>query len=196
MGFHVSTLHNLPSGGIRYFVHVLDNSGGTHAKWIEQNLHALAHGFGPNAGLVVGPEDLTTALYQFLERHVQGDFGAVEALLSRATCLVISEGHLAHTQRPVYLLPLALPESTNEAHNMIETLLKMLAEAIQANALEKMIVQLGATRLGLSTAGGGFIVCSLRHIGQTLELKPNMYGLGVNLNAVIEKLLPPAVRKM
>ena len=35
---------------------------------------------------------------------------------------------------------------------------------------------------------------TLRHLNQVLELKPNAAGLGVNLNAVLERLLGPARR--
>ena len=86
MGFHVSTLHNLPVGGIHHFVHVLDLSGGAHARWINENLHTLAASFGRDAGLVTGPRDLSEELYQFLSRNLPSDFGAVEGVLHSATC--------------------------------------------------------------------------------------------------------------
>lgn len=196
MGFHVSTLHNLPYGGIQYFVHVIDLSGGPHAKWIDENLHALARTFGPDAGLVTGPQNLTDELYQFLQRNVAEDFGAVERVLHSATCLVVSDGHLAHTQRPVYLLPLVLPDTTDAARDMIGTLLRMLAEAMQDARLDQMIENLGAMKVGLSPTGCGLIVCTLRYLNAVLELKPNWSGLGFNLNAAIEKALPPTVRKI
>ena len=41
MGFHVSTLHNLPVENIRYFVHVVDMSSGVHSCWINKNLQVL-----------------------------------------------------------------------------------------------------------------------------------------------------------
>ena len=193
MGFHVSTLHNLPTGSIRHFVHVIDLSGGLHAQWIEKNLHILARTFGKDAGLVVGPQNLTAELYQFLKRNVT-DFGAVEKLLYSATCLVISEGHLAHTQSAVYILPLSLPESSPEAHDMIDTLLRMLGDALQTERLEEFVNELGAVQVGLSAVGGGVLVCTLRRLNAVLELKPNFAGLGLNLNAAIEKVLPQGTR--
>lgn len=195
MGFHVSTLHNLPVGGIDYFVHVLDMSGGTHARWIGENLHSLAASFGKNAGLVTGPRDLSEELYQFLSRNMTDGFGTAESILRSVTCLVISEGHLAYTQQPVYLMPLATPEESEYAQELIATLLEMIAGALRANQLEDLVRSLGAHELKLAAAGGGFFVVNLRRLNKMLELKPNVAGLGLNLNAVVESLLPPEARQ-
>lgn len=194
MGFHVSTLHNLPTSHIRHFVHVLDMTNGVHARWIAENLHVLAEGFGPSAGLVSGTENLTDELYQFLMKNVSENFGAVESVLHSATSLVISEGHLSTTNKPVYLLPLSPPEESEAAHEMITTLLNMLAISIREDRVREFVVKLGAIELGLTKAGGGFVVCTLREMNKMLELKPNVAGLGVNLNAIVEKLLPPEAR--
>lgn len=196
MGFHVSTLHSLPTGQIRHFVHVLDMTNGVHARWIAENLHVLAEGFGPSAGLVTGTENLTDELYQFLMKNVTENFGAVESVLHSATSLVISEGHLSRTNKPVYLLPLSPPEESEAAHEMITTLLKMLATSIKEDRVREFVVKLGAIELGLTKAGGGFIVCTLREMNKMLELKPNVSGLGVNLNAIVERLLPPEARAL
>jgi hypothetical protein len=194
MGFHVSTLHNLPVGGIHHFVHVLDISGGVHARWINENLQTLAASFGRDAGLVTGPPDLSEELYRFLSRNLASDFGSVEGLLHSATCLVISEGHLAYTHSPIYLIPVATPDESESAHELISALLHMVADALQANNLQKLVSSLGASKLELTEAGGGFFVCNLRRLNKVVDLKPNVAGLGVNLNAAIEALLPPEAR--
>jgi len=194
MGFHVSTLHNLPIGGIHHFVHVLDMSGGAHARWINENLHRLAASFGRDAGLVTGPRDLSEELYQFLSRNLPSDFGAVEGVLHSATCLIVSEGHLAHTQRPVYLIPVATPDESESAHELITTLINMIASALRENKLQEVVGSLGAHKFDLTAVGSGFFVCNLRRLNKVLELKPNVAGLGINLNAAIEALLPPEVR--
>jgi hypothetical protein len=194
MGFHVSTLHNLPTGNIKQFVHVLDLTGGVHARWIAENLHALAAEFGPTAGLVTGTQNLTDELYQFLVKHVAEDFDAIESILHSTTCLVVSEGHLSSTSKPVYLLPLSPPELTDAAHKMITALLSMLADSIKEGRLAEFVSGLGAVKLGLTKAGGGVVVCTLREMNKMLELKPNVAGLGLNLNAIVEKLLPPEAR--
>ncbi len=196
MGFHVSTLHNLPVGGIEYFVHVLDMTGGAHARWIGENLHKLAQSFGKNAGLVTGPRDLSEEMYKFLSHNLAGGFDAVDRIVRSATCLVISEGHLAHTQRPVYLVPLATPEESASALELIRALLGMIAGALNDGRLDEMARSLGAHELQLCSPAGGFFVVNLRRLNKVLELKPNVAGMGVNLNAVIESLLPPDARQI
>lgn len=196
MGFHVSTLHNLPTGNIKHFVHVLDLTRGVHARWIAENLQLLAVGFGPSAGLVTGTQNLTDELYQFLLKNVAEDFTAVESVLHSTTCLVISEGHLSRTDKPVYLLPLAPPEESEAAHAMITTLLDMIAASIKGDRLAELVAKLGAVELGLTRAGGGIVVCTLRGLNRMLELKPNVAGLGLNVNAIVEKLLPPEARRI
>jgi hypothetical protein len=155
MGFHVSTLHNLPTGNIKHFVHVLDMTNGVHARWIAENLHTLARSFGPTAGLVTGTENLTVELCQFLTKNVAENLGAVESVLHSATCLVVSEGHLSTASKPVYLLPLSLPDESETAHELIATLLNMLAAAIKEDRLRSLASSLGAIELGLTKAGGG-----------------------------------------
>jgi hypothetical protein len=194
MGFHVSTLHNLPVGSLQYFVHVLDMSGGAHDRWIKENLHTLAASLGREGGLVTGPRDLSEELYQFLSGNLSSGFGAVEGLLHSATCLIVSEGHLTLTQKPVYLIPVATPEESESAHELITTLINMIANALRENRLQELVSSLGAHRFELKTVGGGFLVCNLRRLNKVLELKPNVAGLGVNLNAAIEALLPPEAR--
>ncbi|MDQ0080992.1 hypothetical protein J2W35_001329 [Variovorax boronicumulans] len=194
MGFHVSTLHNLPVGSIQYFIHVVDMSGGEHGRWINENLHALAASLGRDAGLVTGPRNLSYELHQFLSRNLSSGFGAVEGLLHSATCLLISEGHLAHTQKPVHLIPIATPQVSESAHELIATLIGMIANALRTGQLQDLVISLGAHEFQLSSAGGGFVVCTLRRLNKVLELKPNVAGLGLNLNGTIEALLPPEAR--
>ena len=197
MGFHVSTLHNLPVGDIKYFVHVVDmSSSGVHSVWITEDLHTLAASLGRDAGLVTGPGGFSEELYQFLSRNLSSDFGAVESLLHSATCLLISEGHLVHTQNTVYLIPVATQEENESVRNLIATLISEIAGALRENKLQEVVSALGAQELQLRSVGGGFLVCNLRRLNEVLELKPNVSGIGVNLNAAIKKWLPPETRSI
>lgn len=192
MGFHVTSLHSLPVGPIRYFVHVLDMSGGAHGKWIDGNLGKLAAHFEANAGLVTGPSDFSQELYLFLSRHLKGGFSEVERVLLDFTCLIISDGHLAHTQRPVFLIPLA---SQNEAsEEFVESMLTKVANALTTGSLTQLMKNLGATEFQLSEIKGGFWICTLRKANEVLHLKPNVAGFGINLNAAIEQILGPSQR--
>jgi hypothetical protein len=196
MGFHVSTLLNLPTGNISHFVHVLDMTGGVHARWIAENLQTLAADFGANAGLVTGTHDLSMELYEFLQKNAAGNFGPIESILTSTTCLVMSEGHLTKTNKPVYLLPLSTPEESEAAHEMITALLTMIAASIKADRLREFVTGLGAVEFGLTRAGGGIVVCTLRDVNKMLELKPNVSGVGLNVNAIVERLLPPEARRI
>jgi hypothetical protein len=195
MGFHVSSLASLPVGTIEYFVHVVDATRGRDGDWIATNLNKLAGDFGANAGLVVGPENLSQELYTFLSKNIKKDFAPLEKMLQETTCLLISEGHLATTNRPVYLLPIATTSrNDNDANQATGALINMIAKAISNDSLEKFIESLGAHKIELSSIDASMFVCTLRNLNDFLELKPNFYGLGANLNAIIERCLPTQKR--
>jgi hypothetical protein len=48
---------------------------------------------------------------------------------------------------------------------------------------------LGAARFKLKSVRNGIVVTTLRNVNGVIELKPNIAGLGLNLNAIIEKAL-------
>ena len=196
MGFHVSSLHNLPTGNIEYFVHVLDISGGIHSGWINENLHTLALSFGRNTGLVTGPLDLSQELYFFLSKNLSSNFGAIEEILHATTCLVISEGHLANTNKSVYLIPIATREANENSRDLIISLLNLIANSIRNNQLQQLITSLGSQELKLSKINGGFWVCNLRKLNNLLDLRPNIVGIGININAIIDSALPPISRQI
>ena len=196
MSYYVSTIHNLPVNNMRFFVHVFDTTNGTHTRWIMDNLQELGQVFGADAGLVTGPQELTKELRQFLSDNTTGNFDLIGAILAHSTCLIISEGHLASTTKNIYLLPLSPAEESAGNHAFIDVLLRMLSQAMQTGKLDELFSDLGAIPIGLNAVSGGFFVCSLRNLNQILELKPNLMGIGMNINALIEKLLPPAERSV
>lgn len=190
MGFHVSSLTSLPVGTINYFVHVIDATRGRDGDWIAENLNELAVGFGANAGLVVGPANLSQQLYGFLIKNTGKNFSAIEKLLKEATCLLISEGHLTITEKPVYLLPIATrKQDHDDARQATKTLINLIAKAVSNGSLDKFVESLGAQKIELSSISNGMFICTLKHLNNSLELKPNLNDLGININAIIEKLL-------
>ena len=70
----------------------------------------------------------------------------------------------------------------------------MIAKALRNNQLQQVVSSLGAHKLELSALGTGFWLCNLRRLNNVLELKPNVAGIGINLNAVIEAMIPSEVR--
>ena len=93
-------------------------------------------------------------------------------------------------------MPLSTPEEDEAAHELITVLLNTIADALRENRLHELVSALGAKKFELKAAGGGVLVCNLRRLNKVLELKLNVIGLGVNLNAVIERLLPPQAREI
>jgi len=103
MQFHAKSLSDLPVDGVEYYVHVIDLSDGPHLQWVNQNLATLDLPFGPETGLVSGPVDLSEEVFRLLSRSLWPHLPHLEDLLRCTTCLVISEGHLAHTRNKTYL---------------------------------------------------------------------------------------------
>ena len=189
MGFYVSSLGNLPSGSIEYFVYVVDAStADLHSDWIHDNLAKFGATFGPAAGLVTGPDDLSKEVFQFLSAHLlEQDFCSVEGLLHSATCLLISEGSLLKTQNAVYLIPVAQGIEKEAVKDRISALISEIAKALTDNRLQKVMSSSDARELQLKNSRGRLWVSELN---ESLELKPNIFGIGINLNKLIKKLFP------
>lgn len=196
MGFHVSTLHNLPVGRIRYFVHVIDISSGLHSHWIDENLSFLADSLGPDAGLVTGPANVSSEIYEFLSHNLASRFCEIESLLHSTTCLLVSEGHLTTTESKIYLIPISTNDESEDAKEFVQTILNSLAEALKRNELQQFLSKLGAQELELQNHRENFFVCTLRCLNEIVVLKPNIAGLGLDLNAAIERLLPSEQRSI
>ena len=195
MAFYVSTLYNLPVGSIKYFIFVIDKSDGVHSAWVNQNLQQLGETLGSAVGVVTGPDRLTKEVYRFLADNLKSNYGAVEGLLHETTSLLISEGSLSETQTSLYLIPVATNSEQGDA-TVAAALIQRIGAALRENRLQEFIRCLGARELQLEAIGGGFIVCTLRQINDVFVLQPNLAGIGVNINAVIEKFLPPETRSL
>lgn len=72
----------------------------------------------------------------------------------------------------------------------------MIADAPREGRLDDLVSSLGAHELQLTAAGGGFFVVNLRRLNKVVELKPNVAGVGLNLNAMVESWLPPEARSI
>ena len=196
MAFYVSSLYQF-DGNYDYFVYVIDVSPKqVHSNWINENLHPLAKSFGPNAVLVSGSSNLSTELYNFLSENLPSDYGKVEALLHSVTCVLVSKGNLTITQSPIYLIPVATKEETEAAQNLIATLINEIAKALKGGNFEEVTLFQDAQKLQLKTVGSNLLICTLRNLNEIFELNPKIFGVGVNLNKVIEKLLPPETRSI
>ena len=193
MGFHVSTLAHLPRGGIRYWIYVVDVSDrGVHSDWIKADLTKLGASVGSDVGLVTGPAELSQELFEYLHSSLASadDFCALEALLHGTTCLVVSEGHLHKTPSSVYLIPVAGRGHGEAEREFVTATLTTVSEDLAAGERlqEAVVSQHGAREFRLKNRQARLLVC-LQWINRTIELKPKVAGVGINLNAVIEAIL-------
>ncbi|MCY3868603.1 MAG: hypothetical protein OXG87_03535 [Gemmatimonadetes bacterium] len=53
-----------------------------------------------------------------------------------------------------------------------------------------------AQKLQLKNVDGGFLICTLQNLNEIVELKPNFFGLGININKAIEKLQKTIKKKL
>ena len=196
MGMYVSQLRSVPVGMFEYYVYLVDASeGAAHSPEIANALQDLAVRSGTDAVVVSGPRDLSFELFEFLQRHAQADFGRLEHLFHEVSSLVISEGALQTTTSQVFVLPL-VPGRTDSA-NHSEVLAKLVAgllDAMRRRRVAEFCMSLGAEQMRLTDLKGGLLVTTLRRLNEALELKPNLAGIGLNLNAIIEEILGPATR--
>lgn len=65
---------------------------------------------------------------------------------------------------------------------------------MRRHQLSEFVQSLGAERLALAEIKDGMLVATLRKLNEALELKPNIAGVGLNLNAVIQRFLGPSER--
>lgn len=196
MSMYVSQMRSVPIGVYRYYVYLVDSSQRcTHSDEIGQAFQKFAVDSGTDALIVRGPEDLSYELYKFLSQHAEVEFATLENLFHEVSCLIISRGALQQTSEKVFVLPLVDRLNTaRENKPLIDTLLQLLLSSMRSGTIEGLCTSLGARNVHLSNIRDGLVIATLRQINEVLELKPNVAGLGVNLNAILQKVLGPNIR--
>jgi len=195
---YVSQLRSVPVGLYDYYVYFVDAStDSAHSPVIANAMQQFAEKSGTEAVMVHGPHDLSMELFQFLREHAPADFGRLEHLFHETTSLVISEGALQTTTSQVFVLPL-LPASaiTSTHEELFSELVEKLLDAMLERRVAEFCMSLGAEPMELTDLRGGLIVSTLRRLNETLELKPNVAGMGLNLNHVIESIVGPHTRPL
>jgi hypothetical protein len=84
--------------------------------------------------------------------------------------------------------------SKTDAENFTRELMQSVVEKVRDGTILQHAQALGAARFKLKSVRNGMMVTTLRNLSRVIELKPNIAGLGVNLNAIIEKALGEASR--
>ncbi|WP_202857166.1 hypothetical protein [Fulvivirga marina] len=187
---HVSTLLNVPSKGFNYYAYVADPKD-QFGKWLNENFHAIAEQIGSNNLIVRGGSSgsYDQELYEFLSQHCESNlFGILEGLFHESVSLIVSEGALHSTSGQVYVIPITREFDVKDSpQNQLATeLFKLVISAISNNELEQRLEQLGAEQFELKEKKKNLILSTLKFVNKYLELKPNLAGVGINLNQVIE----------
>jgi hypothetical protein len=198
MGMYVSELRSVPIGTFTYYLYLVDVSGnGEHSAAIAGALQELAVKSGTDALVVRGPANLSAELLQFLNTNAASDFGRLERLFHEVSSLVISKGALQTTNSEVFVVPLIVGGETGEtARPLLTELVAGLLAAMRDNRVPDFCRSLGAETLQLATLKDGLFVATLRNVNKYFELKPGVAGLGVNLNAVIERIVGSPTRSL
>jgi hypothetical protein len=197
MGMYVSELRSIPIGTYQYYAYIVDSSrGASHSEEIAKFFQRFAAESGIDAVIVSGPRDLSRELYQFLEKNAGENFGAIEHLFHEFTCLIVSRDSLQTTTKTVHVIPLLEQNPGSSRGEYLDQLLTALLNAMRTGDVAEFCRSLGAQELALSDIRGGMVVATLRHLNQALELKPNVAGIGLNINAIIERILGPAKRSV
>jgi len=198
VGMYVSQLSAVPIGTYQYYVYLVEPSPhGRHSESIAKLFQTFAATSDIDAVIVRGPQDLSQQLHEFLVKHATSDFTSIEQLFLKVSCLIVSEGSLQVTRNQIYVIP--VPEQDVEGSNhgeYLDYLLGPLLEAMRAGSVSEFCRALGAKELSLSDIKGGMLVATMRRLNEVLQLKPNFQGIGLNINAIIERALGPAERSM
>jgi hypothetical protein len=198
MGMYVSQLRSVPVGVYEYYAYLVDASANqVHSSAVDRFFEVFAKQSDIDAVIVRGPEDLSWQLFQFLQMHAPKDFARLERLFHEATCLLISEGALQITNKPIHVLPLMLSSAEgSDRSELADALLSSLLKALKEHRLSEFVQSLGVEQIALSEVDGRMLVATLRRLNEWMELKPNIAGMGLNLNAVIQSTLGPSQRSL
>jgi hypothetical protein len=189
MGFAVTSIHRVPQAGFDWYVYVVCGDASTRNA-IDERLAEFGYAIGRQAAFVTGTEDYNRELLAILQKSNYEGLTDFQDLFHTTPCLLISSGNLLTTSAPVYVLPIpSLEETTGHALTVLRTLVDMIEKAIAANSMETLFKDIGARQVALSALPGGVVVATLARFNQVVKLEPNVFGIGINLNRIVEKWL-------
>lgn len=194
MGYIVSSLANVPENRGDWHLFVCGQSTSQQCdEWVASNFARLAKDVGPDGVIAIGHDGaLNDGLYEFLQKYAKIE---IEAVLSCSYFAIISRGHPFSTNAPLFLVPLTPKEIQDErdAVEMLSRLVDLCANAIANNDVEELMRKLGSQTIPLAGADGA-IVATLELINRNFNLKPGVFGVGLNINEMINNWLEKQVR--
>lgn len=186
MGFYVSTLRNVPADRFNHYIYVVDCSGNSsHSSWINENLDLIGQAIGSGAGIISGPDDLSWEVYGFLCNELEEGFSEIEQLLHTSTCLLITDNILSENQRDAFLIPLSSGSAEdNGLHEYMNQVIEGIVDSMSSGKFIDYLNTNAAAKFRIKQKGE-LLIDSANSI---IELKPNIAGIGININALIEKI--------
>jgi hypothetical protein len=196
MGFKVTTLHNVPVDNLEYFIYVLEPSYSHEYKiWFDANFDSVGKELGRNAAIVRGYDDrLTQELWQLFQKYTSDpeQRESLEQALLRLVTLIISKGDILTTKEPIYAIPINVIDSDPNVRNQfMNILMGRILDAVRGDSVAELVEQLGFHTVPLLDDRAGMFFSTLRYLNNVLELKPNVAGIGMNINKILDRFLAP-----
>jgi hypothetical protein len=204
MGFNVATLSRVPLDLFNHYIFVVgDPRINGHAKWIKRNFTAIVESLPAKTAIVSGTNQ---TLSREIEKIISDWGGAWQdddpagshlfTLLADGTTLVISRGDIRTTSQPLILVPLSLAgimdgvEGDDAAlEEFMERVFRSVCDAIREGKLDELVTSLGAAHVPLKPLRAGILLTTLKRANEVLDLKPNLLGFGININAIVDSWL-------
>jgi hypothetical protein len=165
------------------------------AQWIQNNFARLAQSVPRKTALVAGTNhQVSQELLGLICEASKDDDGEGKGwrhfmFLADHTSLIISKGDIRKTNSPLILVPLGEMGGDADSDEFMGEVFEAVCEAIRDGRVDELIEELGAVHVPLRPFKPGMKVATLRRWNEVLDLKPNLVGIGFNLNAAIEHYL-------
>lgn len=196
MGYNVGSLTRVPLEVYDHCIFVVgDPKMNKSAQWIQNNFVRLAQSLPRKTALVAGTShQVSQEVLDLICESAQDDGGEGNGwrhfmFLADHTSLVISKGDIHKTNSPLILVPLGEMGGDADSDEFMGSVFKTVCEAIREGRVDELIEELGAVHIPLRPFKPGMKVATLRRWNEVLDLKPNLAGIGFNLNAAIEHYL-------
>jgi len=196
MGYSVSSIFTVsPDDKHSYFVYYVPGRQPYYNfsiqwvnEWMHKNFHNIASSIGP-IGLIITPPQ-TRDSFQFRESYFNGLYGVLDE--------VLEHDYFLHEPFPFLIItksPLKKEEKMSEGYlvNMVNfkneqelnTFFDKLIQQIRTNNWEKIVEIFPEQELAKEpdTYGRWY-----KGWNEIIQLKPNFFGIGININKAIEKI--------
>lgn len=192
MGYNVGSLTRVPLEVYDHCIFVVGDPGiNKRALWIQNNFGRLAQSLPQNTALVAGTNYKVSQEVMGLicDAADQGNGWRHFTFLADHTSLVISKGDIRKTNSPLILVPLGGSGGDSDSDEFMGAVFMAVCNAVKVGRVDALVDELGGVHVPLMPFKPGMKVATLRRLNQVIELKPNLAGLGFNLNAAIEQYL-------